>query len=584
MLRTHTCGELRKEHVGERVKLSGWVDRIRDLGGIKFILLRDRYGIVQLVVTPDSSAHEIAEELDREDVVSAVGVVRERPPDTVNEEMETGEIEVFVEEIEVFSKAKNPPFFPGEDVSEELRLKYRYIDMRKGKLKDNLILRHRITRSVRKYLDSLNFVEIETPHLTKSTPEGARDFLVPSRLKPGKFYALPQSPQLFKQILMVGGMDRYYQIARCFRDEDLRADRQPEFTQIDIEMAFVEREDVLEVVEGLLSRVFEEVLGIELKVPFDRISYDDAMDSYGTDKPDRRYGMEILDLTEEFSGTDFRIARRVLESGGKVKGFVVDGFKDRMSRKLGDEFSQFVKDRGLGGIIWFAWDGRDIHSPMKKHLGGEFERIVEKISLKAGDVVLMAFDENYQVLCEALGELRLKIGKEFFPERARGYDVLWVLDFPFLEWDGEDSRWTARHHPFTMPVLEDLKKYSEDPGRIRAHAYDIILNGYEVGGGSIRIHSREIQERVFELIGLSKEEAWSKFGFLMEAFEYGAPPHGGIALGLDRLVAIMAGEDSIREVMAFPKTSTGSCLLTGAPSGVNPEQLKELKIRLEVER
>ncbi len=582
MFRTHTCGELRKLDVGKNVKLAGWVDRIRDLGGIKFILLRDRYGIVQLVITPDSSAYEVAKDLDREDVIGVEGIVRERPPETVNPDMETGEIEVYVENINVFSKAKNPPFFPGDEVSEELRLKYRYIDMRKGRLMRNLILRHRVTKVVRDYLDSLNFVEVETPDLTRSTPEGARDFLVPSRIKPGKFYALPQSPQLFKQILMVGGLDRYYQIARCFRDEDLRADRQPEFTQIDIEMSFVEREDVLRVVEGMMARIFSDILGIELKTPFDRLSFDEAMERYGSDKPDRRYGMELLDFTDIFSNTSFRIARDVVESGGKVKGFVVKGFGDKMSRRLGDELSDFVKDLGLGGIIWFAWDGEP-RSPFKKHLLKEFNEISGRVGLESGDVVLIAFERDSTLLNEVLGELRLKVGKEYFPERAKGYDILWVLDFPFLEWSEDENRWVARHHPFTMPVMEDLDRHVDDPGRIKAHAYDIILNGYEIGGGSIRIHNRETQERVFELIGLSREEAWRKFGFLMEAFEYGAPPHGGIALGLDRIVAILAGEDSIRDVMAFPKTSTGSCLLTGAPSDVSSEQLKELKIKVEVE-
>ncbi len=582
MLRTHTCGELRKEDAGKRVRLAGWVDRIRDLGGIKFILLRDRYGVVQLVVTPGSEVHEMAKSLDREDVIGVEGEVRERPADTVNEDMETGEIEVYVDRLEVYSKAKNPPFFPGDDVSDELRLKYRYIDMRKGKLKENLILRHRVTRVVRDYMDSLGFVEVETPNLTRSTPEGARDFLVPSRLKPGKFYALPQSPQLFKQILMVGGLDRYYQIARCFRDEDLRADRQPEFTQIDIEMSFVEREDVLEVVEGMMVRIFSEILGEELKRPFDRLTFEEAMERYGTDKPDRRYGMELLDLNDAFSDTNFRLAREVLKEGGRVKGFVIEGFEDKMSRRLGDEFSDFVRNLGLGGIVWFAWKG-DVVSPMKKHLRDEFAEVAKRAKMREGDVAVLAFDRDSTLLNEALGELRLKIGREYFKERAKGFDILWVLDFPFLEWDEEEERWFARHHPFTMPVLEDLER-GVDPKDIKAHAYDIILNGYEIGGGSIRIHNREIQERVFELIGIGREEAWRKFGFLMEAFEYGAPPHGGIALGLDRIVAILAGEDSIREVIAFPKTSTGSCLLTGAPSDVGPEQLEELKIKVEVER
>ncbi len=582
VLRTHTCGELRSSDVGKRVTLAGWVSRVRDLGGIKFIVLRDRYGETQLVVTPDSPAYGLAEELGREYVIKVTGEVKLRPRDTVNPKMPTGEIEVYVNEMEILSESKVPPFYPGEDIKEDLRLKYRYLDIRGGRVLKNLEIRHRVVRSVREYLDSKGFLEVETPYLTKSTPEGARDFLVPSRLKKGKFYALPQSPQLFKQILMVAGVDRYYQIARCFRDEDLRADRQPEFTQIDIEMSFVEREDVLDLVEGMVRKVFSDVLGVELPEKFDRLSYEEAMNLYGSDKPDRRFRMEIHDLTEHFKGTQFKIARSVIEDGGMAKGFVVKGFADRMSRRLGDEFSAFVRDFGLGGVVWFSIkDG--ITSPTTKYLQSEYEKIAEDLKMEKGDVAIIAFHKDWEELCEGLGALRLKIGKEYFPELDKGFDVLWVVDFPFLEWDEEEERWVARHHPFTMPVLEDLERYWNDPGRIKALAYDIIINGYEVGGGSIRIHNREIQEKVFQLIGLSREEALEKFGFLLEAFEFGAPPHGGIALGLDRLVAIIAGERSIREVIAFPKTASGVCQLTGAPSDVDERQLEELGIRVEVE-
>ena len=582
MYRSHTCGELTAKDVGKKVILSGWVDRIRDLGGIKFIILRDRYGKTQIVVTPDSKAYKTAEKLNREDVVKIKGRVEKRPQDTINPNMKTGEIEVFVDEMEVLSEAKLPPFYPGDNVREEVRLKYRYLDIRGGRVLRNLEVRHKVTQVVRKYLDSHNFIEVETPYLTKSTPEGARDFLVPSRLKPGTFYALPQSPQLFKQILMVSGIDRYYQLARCFRDEDLRADRQPEFTQIDIEMSFVEREDVINLVEGMIEQVFKEVLGVELPEKFDRLSYEEAMGKYGSDKPDRRFGMELYDLTNHFKGTNFKIAKSVIDEGGYAKGFVIENFADKMSRRLGDEFSAYIRNLGPGGVVWFSIKGGEINSPTKKHLQKEYEAIKEALNAKDGDVVIISFHKDWEVLSEALGALRLKIGKEYFKNRMKGFDVLWVVDFPFLEWDDEEDRWVARHHPFTMPVLEDLEKHKDDPGKIKALAYDIIINGYEVGGGSIRIHSREIQERVFELIGLTKEEALEKFGFLLEAFEYGAPPHGGIALGLDRLVAIITGEESIREVIAFPKTASGVCSLTGAPSKVEKRQLEELHIKLEV--
>ncbi len=580
LLRTHTCGELRKADVGKKVKLCGWVHRIRDLGGIKFVVLRDRYGQTQVVVSPDSPYYETVEGLKREYVVLVEGTVRERPKDAVNPSLPTGEIEVEVSRIEILSEAKDLPFYPDESPSnEELRLRYRYIDLRRERMKRNILLRHEIVKTVRNYLDNQGFVEIETPNLTKSTPEGARDFLVPSRLKPGRFYALPQSPQLFKQILMVSGFDKYYQIARCFRDEDLRADRQPEFTQIDIEMSFVEREDVLNLVEGMIKEVFEKVLNVDVEVPFDRLTYEEAMERFGSDKPDRRYGMELQDLTDYFKGTDFSLIKRTLDRGGVVKGFVVENFARKMSRRVGEEFGEFVKKFGLGGIMWFKLEN-GVTSPMKKHLGGIFEKIAEGLKMNEGDVLLFSFGEDRDPLNEGLGNLRLKIGKEHFPEKAQGFDILWIVDFPFFEWSDEEKRFVARHHPFTMPVLEDIERYKDEPEKIRALSYDIVVNGYELGGGSIRIHNRRIQEKIFEMLGISKEEALEKFGFLLEAFEYGAPPHGGIALGLDRFVAILAGEESIRDVIAFPKTGSGVCLMTGAPSEVRDTQLKELKIKL----
>ena len=468
MLRTHTCGELRLSDVGKRVILTGWVSRIRDLGGIRFLVLRDRYGETQLVVTPESPAYEKAEELGREYVIKVSGEVKSRPQDTINPKIPTGEIEVYVDEMEILSPSKMPPFYPGEEAKDDLRLKYRYLDIRGGKVLKNLELRHQITRSVREYLDSQNFLEVETPYLTKSTPEGARDFLVPSRLKKGNFYALPQSPQLFKQILMVSGVDRYYQIARCFRDEDLRADRQPEFTQIDIEMSFVEREDILNLVEGMIKKVFKEVADTDLPEKFDRLSYEDAMNLYGSDKPDRRFGMEMKDLTEFFKSSSFKVARSVIDEGGFAKGFVIPNFSERMSRRLGDEFSNFVREFGLGGIVWFSLKDGEITSPTKKYLEKEYIGISRSLEMKEGDVIVVAFHKDWEELCTGLGALRIKIGQEYFKHLEKGFDVLWVVDFPFLEWDDDENRWVARHHPFTMPVLEELKKYKNDPGKIKA--------------------------------------------------------------------------------------------------------------------
>ncbi|ODN31389.1 aspartate--tRNA ligase [Fervidobacterium thailandense] len=576
MYRTHTCGELRVSDDGKRVTLAGWIDRIRDLGGVKFLVLRDRYGKTQLVVNPAVFPQEVISELSREDVVQVTGTVRKRPPEAVTSEP-TGEIEVFVEELKILSKSALPPFYPGDDVSEELRLRYRYIDLRSPRMLNNLLVRHKMALAAREYLNSKNFVEIETPYLTKSTPEGARDFLVPSRLKKGNFYALPQSPQLLKQILMISGLDRYFQIVRCFRDEDLRADRQPEFTQIDIEMSFVHMEDVMELSEGLIRHIFKSV-GIELPEKFDRITYEEAMEKYGSDKPDRRYGMELVDLAKYFENTDFKVVRSVLDAGGSVKGFKAG--KIQMSRKIADEYGEFLKNFGLGGVLWFKVEGGSVVSTTSKFLEREYQAIWKDFGLEEGDVFILAAHDDRERLNEALGALRLKIGKEYV--KVSGFDALWVIDFPFLEYNQEEQRYVARHHPFTMPHLEDLERGVEWP-KVRAYAYDMVINGFEVGGGSIRIHDREIQEKVFEVIGLSKDEAREKFGFFLEALQYGVPPHGGIAFGLDRLVSIAVGVDNIREVIAFPKTSSGTCLLTGAPSTVSPKQLEEVGIELRSE-
>jgi len=576
MYRTHTCGELRASDDGKKVTLAGWIDRIRDLGGVKFLVLRDRYGKTQLVYNPAASSEDVVSTLSREDVIQVTGTVRRRPPEAITNEP-TGEIEVFVEELKVLSKSALPPFYPGDEVSEELRLKYRYLDLRSPRMLNNLLVRHKMTLAAREYLNSNNFVEIETPYLTKSTPEGARDFLVPSRLKKGNFYALPQSPQLLKQILMISGLDRYFQIVRCFRDEDLRADRQPEFTQIDIEMSFVHMEDVMELSEGLIRHIFKSV-GLELPERFDRITYEEAMEKYGSDKPDRRYGMELVDLRRYFETSEFKIVRNVLDSGGSVKGFKAG--KIQMSRKIADEYGEFLKNYGLGGLLWFKVEGGNVVSTTSKFLKNEYRAISRDFGLEEGDVFIIAAHDDRERLNEALGALRLKIGKEHV--KVSGFDALWVIDFPFLEFNQEEQRYVARHHPFTMPHLEDLERGVEWP-KVRAYAYDMVINGFEVGGGSIRIHDREIQEKVFEIIGLSREEAKEKFGFFLEALQYGVPPHGGIAFGLDRLVSIAVGVDNIREVIAFPKTSSGTCLLTGAPSTVSPKQLEEVGIELKSE-
>ncbi|MEN3009057.1 aspartate--tRNA ligase [Pseudothermotoga sp.] len=577
MLRTHTCGELRLSDVGKKVVLSGWVDRVRDLGGVKFIMLRDRYGQTQVVLSKDFDV-----ELKREAVVRVEGTVKARPEDTVNRELPTGEIELIAERIEILSSPeKELPFYPGETTlpSEEVRLKYRYIDLRRKEMMDRIITRHKVAQAVRQYLSSQGFVEVETPFLTKSTPEGARDFLVPSRLKPGTFYALPQSPQLFKQLLMVGGLDRYFQIVRCFRDEDLRADRQPEFTQIDIEMSFVTREDVLQTVEGLVRHVFRQVLNVELPENLDRLSYDHCMNTYGSDKPDRRIGMQFFDVTEVFKRTDYNIVRNIIDTGGVVKGFVIKNFASKMSRKIAEEFEAIVKKNGPGGILWFALED-EIKGSALKHLKDIYGEVAKQASMNQGDVCLMVAGKLGEVNV-ALGELRKAIGDSYLSHLKVGFDVFWVLDFPMFEYSEEEGRFVAQHHPFTMPNLEDLSKYKdEDLSKIRAQSYDLVINGYEIGSGSIRIHDRSLQREIFRLMQLTEEEIRIKFGFLLEAFQYGAPPHGGIALGLDRLVAIICNVPSIRDVIAFPKTASGVCPLTGAPDVVSERQLRELKIKI----
>jgi len=578
MLRTHTCGELRISDVSKKVTLAGWVQRRRDLGNLTFIDLRDRYGITQLVFSSDINSEllEKARTLHREYVIQVTGIVRERENKNLN--IPTGEIEIVVDEIKVLNPSKTPPFTieDNTDGGEELRMKYRYLDLRRNPLKNNLILRHRLALETRKYLDSLNFLEIETPFLIKSTPEGARDFVVPSRMHKGEFYALPQSPQTFKQILMVAGYDRYFQIVRCFRDEDLRADRQPEFTQIDCEMSFVEREDILQTFEGLIRHLFKTVKGIELP-PFQRISYDDAMNYYGTDKPDLRFDLKFIHFTDIAKSKGFKI----FDDAECIVGIKVPS-QANVTRKQIDEWTNFVKDPKVGasGLIYIKYnsDGT-IKSSIDKYFSeNDLKQILQKANAKEGDLVLIIAGEKNKTL-KALGQLRLYLARQLNLIQENTYACLWVLDFPLFEYDEEEKRWVSMHHPFTSPV-GDL---SGDIGSIKANAYDMVINGIEVGGGSIRIHNKELQKQVFQILGFSEEEAMKQFGFLMNAFEYGAPPHGGIAFGFDRLAAILCGTDSIRDVIAFPKNNAGKDTMIDAPSTISEEQLEELGLLIKQE-
>lgn len=580
MLRTHTCGELCKKHIGQKVTLTGWVDRIRNLGGVNFVMLRDRYGLTQVIFSS-----EMVKGIKRESVLLVTGSVRERPNETVNPDLSTGEIEVVADSVEVLSSPlEDLPFYPtdAKPPSEEIRLKYRYIDLRNREVMNRFIIRHKVSQAVRNYLSSEDFLEIETPFLTKSTPEGARDFLVPARIKSGTFYALPQSPQIFKQLLMIAGMDRYFQIVRCFRDEDLRADRQPEFTQIDLEMSFVTMEDVIKVTEGMFKHVFREVLGVDLPNNFDRYSYNQCMNEYGSDKPDRRIGMKLFDVTDCFENTSFGVISSVVNSGGVVKALKIENFSQKTSRKTFQEFEDIVKSMGLKGLLWFTLNGgNDIRGSAIKYLKREYSMTASRLEMNTNDVCVLGAGKQ-EVVNRALGELRRIVGDTYFSHLKTGFDIFWVLDFPLLEWNEDEQRYVAQHHPFTMPNIQDLEEYeAKDPSKIRAQSYDIVINGFEVASGSIRIHDRDLQKRVFRLLDLEDKDVENKFGFLLEAFKYGAPPHGGIAVGLDRLIAIMCRTPSIRDVIAFPKTSSGSCPLTGAPCEVEEDQLAELGLKRE---
>ena len=584
MNRTNYCGEIRKIDLGKTVSLKGWVHRRRDHGGLIFIDLRDREGIVQVVFNPDrrGNVHSMAHELRSEYVISVSGEVSPRPSGTENTKLPTGEIEILANQMEILNISKTPPFAIDEEteVAETLRLKYRYLDLRRDSLRDNLQFRYRFIRSVREFLHEKGFIDVETPFLTKSTPEGARDYLVPSRLNPGHFYALPQSPQLFKQILMVAGFDRYYQIVKCFRDEDLRADRQPEFTQIDLEMSFVEREDVLSLMEEMLKFAFKETKGVDLVTPFPRMSYSDVIDRYGIDKPDIRFGLELKDITDIASEVEFRVFKQTIEQKGIVKGFAAKG-QAGLSRRELDELTEFAKGYGAQGLAWIKVTENGFESPITKFFSqGRLNSISLRLGAEVGDLMIFVADKS-KVVNDTLAQLRLLIGNRLNLINKDEFKFLWVLDFPLLEWDKEEKRYVAMHHPFTSPMIEDIPFLDSDPLRVRAKAYDIVMNGSEIGGGSIRIHSRDIQRKMFERLGIGEDEANVKFGFLLEALEYGAPPHGGIAFGLDRIIMLMTGAESIRDVIAFPKTQKGICPMTDAPSLVEKRQLKELHLKTE---
>ena len=577
------CGLVTEELVGKEITLHGWVQKRRDHGGVIFIDLRDREGVMQVVFNPqhNQAAFEIADTLRPEYVIEVTGTVALRGEGLTNPNLKTGSMELEVHQVELLAKAKTPPIYIEDDkvASDELRMKYRYLDMRRKPVLENLRLRHKTTRAIREYLDTEGFIDVETPYLAKSTPEGARDYLVPSRVHEGSFYALPQSPQTFKQLLMGGGLDRYYQIVRCFRDEDLRGDRQPEFTQVDIETSFLSAEEIQEMIEGLLKKVMKDTLGVEVTTPFPRLSFAEAMSRYGNDKPDTRFALELIDVADIVKDSDLKVFSTVVENGGHVKAINLKGLADEYSRKDADSLAQFVAKYGAKGLAWLKVEEDGLKGPIAKFLVNQETALRERLDAEVGDIIFFCADKP-SVVAQSLSELRLHFGRKHELIDQSKFNFLWVVDWPLLEYDEDANRYQAMHHPFTRPVNEDFNALLEDPAAAKAQAYDIVLNGYELGGGSLRIYRRDMQEAMFNVLGFTKESAQEQFGFLMDALDYGFPPHGGIALGLDRLVMLLAGEDNIREVIAFPKNGSAMDTMIQAPSPVSEQQLQELSLKI----